>query len=118
MMRFCRYPASPSLSHKSPQVALLTRSPGQECATSCAMTASRDLSPAMIVGETNDSRGFSMPPTGKLGGSTKMSYRTQGYGPTMFSAALIMLSASANSLAAADIKEYSAYTPVRGPVSL
>jgi len=52
---------------------LVTRFPDQECASSCAITDTRLLSPAITVGVMNVSRGFSMPPTGKLGGSTKMS---------------------------------------------
>ena len=107
----------PSLSHKSRQVALPTRFPAQECASSCAITDTKLLSPAITVGVMKDSRGFSMPPSGKLGGITKMSYRDQRYGPNIFSLAWIIDSVSANSLAAALIMDFSAYTPVRGPVS-
>ena len=53
---------NPSLSQKSFQVALVTRLPDQECASSCTTVETRLLSPAMIDGETNDRRGFSMPP--------------------------------------------------------
>jgi hypothetical protein len=42
--------------------------------------ATYDLSPAIIVGETKVSKGFSIPPKGKLGGRTKILYWPQTYG--------------------------------------
>ena len=49
-------------------VALVTRFPLHEWASSCATNATRDLSPAMIVGVAKVRRGFSMPPKGNAAG--------------------------------------------------
>ena len=49
-------------------VAFVTRLPDHECANSCEIRLTRLLSPAMTVGVTKVSLGFSMPPNGKLGG--------------------------------------------------
>ena len=63
----------PSFSQKSLHVALVTRLPDHEWASSCATSATRDLSPTMTVGVANVTRGFSMPPNGNDGGSTSRS---------------------------------------------
>ena len=63
----------PSLSQKSDQVALVARLPDQLCASSCAIRLMMLLSPAMKVGVKKVSVGFSMPPNGNDGGSTRMS---------------------------------------------
>jgi hypothetical protein len=73
MMRFSKYVVNPSLSQKSAQVALVTRLPDQECASSCATSDTSERSPARIVGVAKVSRGFSIPPNGKEGGSTSRS---------------------------------------------
>ena len=77
MMRCSRYTVKPSLSQKSFQVALVTRLPDHEWASSWATKETRERSPARMVGVAKVSRGFSMPPKGKLGGSTSMSKRPQ-----------------------------------------
>ncbi len=73
MMRFSKYEVKPSLSQKSSQTAFVTRLPLHECASSCATSETSERSPARIVGVAKVRRGFSMPPKGKLGGSTRMS---------------------------------------------
>ena len=59
---------NPSLSQKSRQVALVTRLPDQEWASSWAINETKERSPARIVGVANVNLGFSIPPNGKLGG--------------------------------------------------
>ena len=59
---------NPSFSQKSRQVALVTRLPDQEWASSWATSDTSDLSPAITVGVANVRRGFSMPPNGNEGG--------------------------------------------------
>ena len=73
MIRFSKYVVKPSLSQKSPHVALVTRLPDHECASSCARSDTSDRSPARMVGVANVRRGFSMPPNGNDGGSTSTS---------------------------------------------
>ena len=73
MMRSSKKTVKPSFSQKSLQVALVTRLPDHECASSCATSDVSDRSPARIVGVANVRRGFSMPPNGNDGGSTRMS---------------------------------------------
>ena len=68
---------NPSLSQKSRQVALVTRLPDHEWASSWATRATSERSPARIVGVAKVSLGFSIPPNGKLGGRTRRSYRPQ-----------------------------------------
>ena len=63
----------PFVDQKSLHVALVTRLPDHECASSCATSDTSDLSPAMIVGVANVSRGFSIPPNGNDGGKTSRS---------------------------------------------
>ena len=63
----------PSFSQKSLHVALVTRLPDHECASSCATSATSDLSPTITVGVGNVRRGFSIPPNGNDGGSTSRS---------------------------------------------
>ena len=58
---------------ESRQVAFVTRLPDQECASSCAISATRLRSPAITVGVMNESRGFSMPPNGNDGGRIRRS---------------------------------------------
>ncbi len=77
MIRRSKYVVNPSLSQPSRQVAFVTRLPAHEWASSWASTPTRDLSPTMIVGVRNVSRGFSMPPYGNEGGSTSTSKRSQ-----------------------------------------
>src|SRR5262249_59377028 len=89
------------------------RFPDHEWANSCASSDTRLLSPAMIVGEANVSRGFSIPPNGKLGGMTSTSYRPQRYGPYNFSHAFRNYSRSLYSWAALSTTASSANTPVR-----
>ena len=72
-MRVSKYVVKPSLSHRSFHVALVTRLPDQECASSWATSETSDRSPVMTVGVAKVRRGFSMPPYGKLGGSTSRS---------------------------------------------
>src|SRR5690348_14228276 len=112
-MRCSKYVVNPSLSQKSDHVAFVTRLPDHECASSCAMSDTSDLSPASTVGVRKVSRGFSMPPYGKLGGSTSRSYRPHRYGPYNSSAVLIIFGVSLNSCAAASMTLGSAYTPLR-----
>src|SRR6185295_9627719 len=102
-MRCSKYVVNPSFSQKSFQVAFVTRLPDHECASSCEISETSDLSPAITVGVRNVSRGFSIPPYGKLGGSTSRSYRPHRYGPYNSSAVLIMFGVSLNSRAAASI---------------
>ena len=54
-------------------MAFVTRLPDHEWASSWAISETSERSPARIVGVANVSRGFSIPPNGKLGGSTRMS---------------------------------------------
>jgi hypothetical protein len=61
------------LSQKSLHVALVTRFPDQECASSWASRETSDLSPARMVGVANVTIGFSIPPNGNDGGSTSTS---------------------------------------------
>jgi hypothetical protein len=63
------------LSQKSFHVALVTRFPDHEWASSWASRFTRLRSPARTVGVANVMRGFSMPPKGKLGGRTIVSHR-------------------------------------------
>lgn len=60
----------PSLIQKSPQVLQVTRLPVQECAISWMAVETCDLSPVIMVGDTNVNNGFSMPPKGNAGGKT------------------------------------------------
>src|SRR5688500_10414298 len=117
MIRASMYDVKPSLIQKSSHVALVTRLPDHECASSCATRLTSDRSPARIVGVANVSIGFSIPPKGKEGGSTRMSYRFHRYGPYSFSAAVIIASTSENSLAACSTTDGSAYTPVFAPIA-
>ena len=80
-MRFSMYVVVPSFSQKSDHVALVTRLPDQEWASSWASRPTRLLSPARTVGVAKVMRGFSIPPNGKLGGRTMVSQRPQAYGP-------------------------------------
>ena len=73
MIRFSKYVVNPSFSQKSLHVALVTRLPDHECASSCATSEVSDRSPAITVGVANVSRGFSMPPNGNDGGITSTS---------------------------------------------
>ena len=73
MMRFSKYVVNPSFSQKSRHVALVTRLPDHECASSCAISDVSDRSPARTVGVANVRRGFSMPPNGNDGGITSTS---------------------------------------------
>ncbi len=73
MIRFSKYVVNPSFSQKSRHVALVTRLPDHECASSCAMSEVSERSPARIVGVAKVTRGFSMPPNGNDGGSTSTS---------------------------------------------
>ena len=118
MIRCSKYTVNPSFSQKSFHVAFVTRLPDQEWASSCATRETRERSPARIVGVAKVSRGFSMPPNGKLGGRTITSYRSQRYGPYSDSAALIIFSVSSSSHAALSTMEGSAYTPLLVPVDL
>src|SRR5215813_3122734 len=97
MIRFSKYTVKPSLSQKSLHVALVTRLPDHECASSCATSETSDLSPARIVGVANVRHGFSMPPNGNEGGKTIKSYLPQRYGPKRASALAIIDSVSTNS---------------------
>ncbi len=63
----------PSLSQMSRHDAAVIRLPDHECASSCEITLTRLLSPTMMVGVANVMFGFSMPPNGNDGGSTRMS---------------------------------------------
>src|SRR5688500_12667077 len=100
MIRASMYDVKPSLIQKSSHVALVTRLPDHEWASSCATRLTSERSPARIVGVAKVSIGFSIPPNGNDGGSTRMSYRFHRYGPYSFSAAVIIASTSENSLAA------------------
>jgi len=66
-----------SFNQKSSQVLHVTRFPVQEWATSWIAVATYDLSPVIIVGDTNVRRGFSIPPNGKEGGRTSKLYSPQ-----------------------------------------
>jgi len=57
----------------SRQLAAVTRLPDQEWASSCETSETRLLSPTSTVGVAKVMFGFSMPPNGKEGGSTRMS---------------------------------------------
>src|SRR5215204_5768330 len=103
----------PSFSQKSDHVALVTRLPDHECASSCATSETSDLSPAMTVGVANVTLGFSIPPNGKDGGRTSKSYWPHRYGPYSRSVASIIFPVSLNSRAAASTVDGSAHTPVR-----
>ena len=72
-MRRSAHTVNPSFSQKWSIVALVTRFPVHECASSCATRSTSDRSPASTVGVRNVIRGFSIPPYGKEGGSTSMS---------------------------------------------
>jgi hypothetical protein len=61
------------LSQLSFGVENVTRLPDQLCASSCATSDTSDLSPTITVGVAKVRRGFSMPPYGNDGGSTRMS---------------------------------------------
>ena len=63
----------PSLSQPCLALEKVTRLPDQLCASSCAISETKDLSPTITVGVMNDRRGFSMPPNGNDGGSTSRS---------------------------------------------
>ena len=64
------------------------------------------------------SLGFSIPPIGKPGGKTNISYLPHRYGPYNFSACETILPTSENSFAAFAIIVGSAYTPVRASIAL
>ena len=63
---------NPSFSHRFDQSLQVTKLPVHECAISCVATYIYDPSGTMIVGDANVSSGFSIPPTGKDGGSTRI----------------------------------------------
>src|SRR5688500_14747033 len=117
MIRASMYDVKPSLIQKSSHVALVTRLPDHECASSCATRLTSERSPARMVGVANVSIGFSIPPKGKEGGSTRMSYRPHRYGPYSLPAASTIASTSENSVAAFSTTDGSAYTPVFAPIA-
>ena len=61
-MRRSAHTVKPSFSQKCSAVALVTRFPVQEWASSWATTSTRERSPASRVGVRKVMRGFSMPP--------------------------------------------------------
>ena len=67
------------------------------------------------VGVANVRHGFSIPPYGKDGGSTRMSYTPHTYGPHSSSAFCSMCSVSENSEAAESTSSFSDQTCERGP---
>ena len=64
----------PSLTQKFFQFLFVTKLPVHECDISCPITLDMLLSPANKAGVTKVKLGFSIPPKGKLKGSTNILY--------------------------------------------
>jgi hypothetical protein len=77
----------PSFNQKCSQVAFDTQFPVQLWEISCATTLVAERSPVSKLGVRNVMHGFSMPPYGKEGGSTSMSYCPHMYGIPVISSA-------------------------------